>query len=108
MSNPAPERQSEIRRRAEKRFVGAMVMAAGGLAASLCGLCTLWGIGSSLVPLLSGSLSSGYVDEFVVTSLLFLVVGGVPAAAGLAVFVIGRRVYREGRGRSDGPPETVE
>jgi len=85
-------------RLAQKRFVGAMVMGIGILIATLCGLCTLSGIFFSIVAGLGAHASPGSLEVVAGGVAVVLIVGGVPTAAGVVLFVIGRRIYREGRG----------
>ena len=87
-SPPASDDKAEADRMAGKRFLGMLLMAGGGLVALLCGLCTL-GFGAISVSQGGRGLISGL--------LVLLVVGGVPTAAGVLVFVLGRSIYREGR-----------
>jgi hypothetical protein len=79
-------------RRARKRFVGMLLMSAGGLLALLCGLCTLvLSIGFIASP---GTVQSAANLTFL---LIPLIVGGVPTAIGVMLFWIGLGMYREGR-----------
>jgi hypothetical protein len=74
-----------------------MLMTVGGLIAASCGLCTLVFGGASFVSTL-GSGGLQYVGAATLGLLLALVMGGLPAAAGVALFLFGRRMYRRGRG----------
>jgi hypothetical protein len=65
---------------AERRFLGAMFMAVDGIMGLLCGLCTCVSL-------------AGEMDQFRVLS---LIVGGVPTVIGVALFLRGRSIYREG------------
>ena len=78
-------------RQARKRFLGMLLMAMGGLIALLCGLCTLW----VSVAFITAPSASSPADYSILLFPLFL--GGLPAAAGAAVFWRGRRMYQEGR-----------
>jgi hypothetical protein len=71
------------------RFFGGLLMAAGGLIAVSAGLC-------SVIFSIMGLRESGLSKElFTVGVPLVLVVGGVPIAIGLALFFVGRMLYRE-------------
>ena len=61
------------------RFIGAALMAIGGLIAGLCGLCT--------VGFLIAGVSSPGGDGLIP---LALVIGGIPTAIGVLLFVAGR------------------
>ena len=71
------------------RFFGGLLMAAGGLIAVSAGLC-------SVVVSIIGLTESGPTVELLTAGLpLVLVVGGVPIAIGLALFFVGRGLFRE-------------
>jgi hypothetical protein len=71
------------------RFFGGLLMAAGGLIAVSAGLC-------SVVVSIMGLGESGSTVEMITSGLpLVLLFGGVPIAIGLALFFIGRGLYRE-------------
>jgi hypothetical protein len=67
------------------RFFGGLLMAVGGLIAVTSGLC-------SLAILTMGAVSSG--NDLGDSIPLVLLVGGIPFGIGLALFFIGRRLYR--------------
>lgn len=93
-SPPSPSDKAEADRMAGKRFLGLLLMAGGGMVALLCGLCTL-----AFGALAVSQGGRGFISGLA----LLLVVGGVPTAAGVLVFVIGRSIYREGRAPRGGP-----
>jgi hypothetical protein len=82
----------EAARRAGMRFLGMVLMAAGGLIAFLCGLCTV--VSMVVVTYLS---SSSDVMRQAAPWLGPLVLGGVPTAVGVAMFWAGSRLYRQTR-----------
>jgi hypothetical protein len=89
-TGPAPG--EEARRRAGKRFLGALLMAAGAMVALLCGACTL------LFGLALGAASFRHGAHSDLGALaLPLIVGGIPAAGGVVVFLAGLRIFRAGR-----------
>lgn len=67
------------------KLFGGLLMAVGALMVGLCGLCSA----AFLVVTLGGS--PGAIGGMVV---LALVVGGVPIAAGVALLLFGRRLWR--------------
>ncbi len=74
--------------RAIAKLFGALLMAAGGLIAGLCGLCSAVFLFS-----LAASDPSGVGGMAMVA----LFVGGIPTAVGVGLFLAGRKVWR-------GPP----
>jgi hypothetical protein len=71
--------------RAIAKLFGALLMAAGGLIAGLCGLC-------SAVFLFSIAASDpGGVSGM---AMVALIVGGIPIAVGVGLFMAGRKVWR--------------
>jgi hypothetical protein len=99
MSNPEPESAD----RAIVRFFGLMLMAVGGMIALLCGLCSLASLAAMLsstiaLALRPGSLGSGPGLGALFIGLPFvLVMGGVPTAVGVVVFIVGRGLWRPRR-----------
>ena len=76
---------------AGKRFLGALLMAAGGMVALLCGLCTLaFGV-STIANAVQTNNGAGL--GFLIIPLLL---GGLPAAGGGMVFFVGLKMFREG------------
>lgn len=73
--------------RAVTRLFGAMLMAAGGLIAGLCGLCSAVFLVSLLVK------DAGAFGPMLLVTLIF---GGVPIALGFGLFVWGRSLWRTG------------
>lgn len=76
-------------------------MGMGGLIAGLCGLCTggfvLFGIGNALVQTASGHGQNQFstaVSNVAGFTAMSLVIGAVPIAVGLALFVAGRGLRR--------------
>ncbi len=100
MSQPEREAHvSEARRMAGRRFVGMLLMAAGGLLALLCGLCTaVFSVGFIV------SATDGRYPTQLSPLLLPLIIGGVPTAAGVTLFWVGLNIFRDGR-RRRGHPE---
>ena len=90
MTAPVPEHHGM------QHFFGLLLMAVGGLIAVTCGLCTLVVGGLFVVSAVSvGGMLAG--PSALSGLLLPLIVGGVPAAGGAYVFVVGRRMFRRGR-----------
>lgn len=72
-----------------QRFVGALLMAVGGLMAALCGGCgALFVIGGLL------SLFSRNAQDGPMLAGMGLVVGGIPAAMGVGLFIAGRALRK--------------
>ena len=98
------ERDNEARRNAGKRFLGLLLMTAGGLLALLCGLCTF---------VLSANIIGGALHSSATTAqlsvLLFpLIIGGIPTALGVVLFMIGLSMFREGRKRLNHPERVFD
>jgi hypothetical protein len=91
---------AERARLAGKRFLGGLLMAGGGLIALLCGLCSLGMLG---VMVASPGSGANAVGAFLGGLLMVGVIGGVPTAVGVTLFIIGLRMHREGRA----PPTAV-
>ena len=88
--------------RALQRFLGGCMMAAGGLIATLCGLCTVLSEAAMMVSAFAG----GRWENLAALSTSFtvpLLVGGLPTAAGVALFIAGRRMVRGKRAGTPGP-----
>lgn len=68
------------------RAFGALLMAVGGLIAGLCGLC------SAAVLVFAASQSLGDFAQF---GLMALVIGGIPGAVGVGLFVWGRSLRKQ-------------
>ena len=76
------------------RFFGGLMMAAGILIAATAGLCSLGLTVFALVD--TAKTSSGNVGELITLGLpMVLLFGGIPLGVGLALFFIGRRLFRE-------------
>ncbi|MEW5685641.1 MAG: hypothetical protein AB1942_12040 [Pseudomonadota bacterium] len=75
----------------ELRFVGAAMMAVGGLIAALCGSCTL----VITIAMIAQSLDS--LGDVAQVFPIFLVVGGIPTLLGVLLFAWGRRLRRPPR-----------
>jgi hypothetical protein len=86
VSDPKP---TEHNSRSTERFIGAALMAIGGLVATLCGACTAIFTVGSLASALRESGSSA-ASLF----MMALVIGGVPTLAGVFVFRTGLQRYR--------------
>jgi hypothetical protein len=82
-----------------QRFFGALFMAVGGLIAGLSGLCSA---GVLLIGFASGS---DFAETMSVLPIV-LFVGGIPIAVGLALFFLGRWMYRQGKPKPD--PRTFD
>jgi len=67
------------------KLFGGLLMAVGVLMVGLCGLCSAFFLVSTI-----GGASSG-VGSMVMLALVF---GGVPIAAGVALFIVGRNLRR--------------
>jgi hypothetical protein len=79
---------------ASGRFVGGLIMAFGGLIATLSGLCSA----AFLAMMIS---SPGDPSMFAFGVFVVGIIGGVPFAVGVALFFIGRSVYRSNKSRPD-------
>lgn len=79
---------STPQRSPERRFIGAALMAVGGLIAALCGSCTLIFSVAMIVE------SLNYPRELFSILVMFLLVGGPPTLLGLLLFWWGRRLRR--------------
>jgi hypothetical protein len=73
--------------RAVTKLFGAMLMAAGGLIAGLCGLC------SAVVLVTLLARDAGAVGPMFLLTLIF---GGVPIALGVGLLIWGRSLWRTG------------
>jgi hypothetical protein len=93
VSNPESD-LAENARRAGKRFLGGLLMAGGGLIALLCGLCSLVFLG---VMVSSPGGGAGALGAFLTALFVVGLIGGIPTAVGVILFVIGLRIFREGR-----------
>jgi len=82
-----------------QRFFGALFMAVGGLIAGLCGLC-------SAAVLLIGFASGDTPGETMSALPIVVVIGGIPIGGGLAIFFVGRAMYRAGKPKPD--PRTFD
>ncbi len=85
-----------------QRFFGYVLMAVGGLITVLCGGCTIiWFGGVLWNAVLSGIHGdgdlSGYVRGLGALVVITMVVGGLPTAIGMALFVAGRRMAKNER-----------
>ncbi len=76
-----------------RTFVGGAMMAIGGLVAVLCGLCTATFMVAAMVP-------GGDKGFFVMA----LVIGGIPTAIGVGLFVAGRAILRAPTPPPSDPP----
>lgn len=74
-----------------RSFFGAALMAVGGLIALLCGLCTLTYFVMGASDLAKGGEAGVYAPIMMIASLLM---GGVPTAVGVGLFVLGRGLRR--------------
>jgi hypothetical protein len=87
---------------AVQRFFGYVLIAVGGLITVLCGGCTtIWFGGVVWNAILSGvhgNLNFGrFVTGFGALAVITMIVGGLPTAVGVVLFVIGRRMARDER-----------
>lgn len=87
------------------RFFGYVLMAVGALIVTLCGGCTVYFFGTSIWTSLSGARDHGghSGDESVsgiVVAFISIFVGGLPTAAGVALFFAGAGMKR----RANAPP----
>jgi hypothetical protein len=73
------------------KLFGAMLMAVGGLIATLCGLCSLgfigWGIVSSV-----GQVNG---EQALVYLVPILIIDAIPIGIGVLLFLGGRSLYRD-------------
>lgn len=82
MTEPAPRSPTQ-------RFFGALLMAIGGLIATLCGGCGAFFVIAGLLSLFSRNAQDGPM-----LAGMGLVVGGIPAALGVGLFVAGRALRK--------------
>jgi len=83
---------SESQARAQSRFIGGLLVAIGGLIATLCGLCTAAFV---IGPVWYALSSHG---EFAwPLSVMGLVIGGLPTAGGVTLIVVGLGMIRRNR-----------
>jgi hypothetical protein len=88
--------------KAAKRFFAQVLMAVGGLITVLCGGCTVFWLGSAIWSVLVPVIHHGYLspaDRYVtsysgVIAVGALVIGGLPTAVGVGLFVVGRRMAK--------------
>ncbi len=97
-----PDSQGEAIR-SERQFFGTLLMAIGGLIASLCGLCTLGWVGLTLAMTVRMWSRTGLTDLASSLAVTF-VVGVVPTGFGVMLFAAGRSLRRPSRPRTDTPP----
>ena len=92
MTQTRPENVDAYNRRmAGKRFLGGLLMAVGGMVALLCGLCTLaFGVTTIMSAVATNNVAGLWV------LIVPLLLGGLPAAGGVAVFMVGLKKFREG------------
>jgi hypothetical protein len=72
------------------KLFGAMLMAIGGLIATLCGLCSLGFMGFGVF----GAFSQGGGVGALGMIPIALLAGAIPVGIGVALFVVGRSLYR--------------
>ena len=84
------------------RFFGGLLMVVGGLMATLAGLCTIMFAGS--VGLEMGRGNQTIFGETASFLLLSAVVGGVPIILGVALFFLGRFLWRKSSAPKVEPP----
>lgn len=82
----------------ELKFIGAALMAVGGLIAALCGTCTVLFAGASIMD------SFRHPGDLISILLLVGVVGGLPTLIGVLLFRWGRRLRTPA---STPPPEDL-
>ena len=80
-------------------FFGGLLMAVGGLIAALSGLCSGVFIVGSII-----SMASSNPSDFFNGLPLVLLFGGLPFLVGLALFFMGRAIYRRRDQQSAQPP----
>lgn len=84
------------------RFFGGLLMVVGGLLASLAGLCTVLFVGSVFLEMGRGNQTIfGETASFLMLS---AVVGGVPIVVGVALFFLGRLLWRKASAPRGEPP----
>jgi len=84
------------------RFFGGLLMVVGGLMAALAGLCTVVFVGSVVVEMGRGNQTIfGETASFLMLS---AVVGGVPIVVGVALFFLGRHLWRKSSAPKVEPP----
>lgn len=75
------------------RFFGGLLMVVGGLMATLAGLCTVMFVGSVVLEMGRGNQT--IFGESASFLMLSAVVGGVPIILGVALFFLGRFLWRK-------------
>lgn len=84
------------------RFFGGLLMVVGGLMATLAGLCTVMFVGSVVLEMGQGNQTIfGETASFLMLS---AVVGGVPIILGVALFFLGRFLWRKSSAPKVEPP----
>lgn len=73
-----------------RRFFGALLMAIGGLMAVLCGGC-----GATFIVVALVTMFTATAQDAPMLAGMGLVIGGVPAAMGVGLFWVGRRMRGE-------------
>jgi hypothetical protein len=73
-----------------------MLMAVGGLIVVLCGLCSL---GFLVITIGGAGGSPGQASQLPGFIVMVAVIGGVPIAIGVLVFIVGRSLWRRPRPR---------
>ena len=85
------------------RFFGGLLMVVGGLMATLAGLCTILFVGSVVLEMGRGNQTIfGETASFL---LLSAVVGGGPIILGVALFFLGRFLWRKSSATKVQPPQ---
>ncbi len=90
---------------ADQRFFAQVLMAVGGLITVLCGGCTVFWLGSAiwsaLLPVIQNAHQSpadSYNASYSgIAAVGALVIGGLPTAIGVVLFVLGRRMAKNER-----------
>lgn len=84
------------------RFFGGLLMVVGGLVATLAGLCTVLFVGSVAVEMGRGNQTIfGETASFL---MLAVVLGGGPIVLGVALFFLGRFLWRKSSAAKVAPP----
>ncbi|HET6971377.1 MAG TPA: hypothetical protein VFH92_09650 [Phenylobacterium sp.] len=87
-----------------RRFFGGLLMVVGGLMMGLCGLCTAVFLVASVFDG-GGGRELGGGGEL---AIMALVIGGIPTAIGVGLFVAGRSLLRTGRAASPADAATFD
>lgn len=84
------------------RFFGGLLMVVGGLLAALAGLCTALFVGSVVLDM--GRGAQNVLNETAGWLQASAIIGGVPIVVGVALFFLGRFLWRKSSAPKVEPP----